>query len=387
MLHCPFCHADLEAASARLRGGRCPDCGGIVNWTEPATSPNEVPPPSVAIEPRGLPEDEDRLPMQDIVRTLVKRGFDNANAGPGGAPTIEMTPPAGCSDKDLSNLWGDSLTVHSRPSMTLKASSHTPEAAISQLLIRSHHIRELGDPEPGGAEYELEEAIGEGGVGIVYAARQASIDRTVALKMLKTEFAHKTDHRNKFLSEAVVTGELDHPNIVPIYDVGTSDLGSLFYAMKRVRGTPWSAVIGERSLADNLRILMSVADAIAFAHARGVIHRDLKPENVMLGDFGEVLVMDWGIALSTAMFVKAGRISQTTSMGGTPAYMAPEMATGPLDAIGPASDVYLLGAILYEIVSGKPPHTGKDVLSCLYAAARNEIQPTDKTGELLDIAM
>ena len=198
-------------------------------------------------------------------------------------------------------------------------------------LIRPFRIGQPGDPAASGAEYELQEVIGEGGVGTVYAARQASIDRIVAVKMLRNEFAHKRDHRNKFLSEAVVTGELDHPNIVPIYDLGTSDVGNLFYAMKRVRGTPWSDVIRQQSLAENLRILMSVADAIAFAHSRGVIHRDIKPENVMLGDFGEVVVMDWGIALSTGAFVKSDRISQTTSMGGTPAYMAPEMATGPLE--------------------------------------------------------
>ncbi|MCC6493871.1 MAG: protein kinase, partial [Pirellulales bacterium] len=242
------------------------------------------------------------------------------------------------------------------------------------------------DPPNAGAESELQEVIGDGGVGGVYAARQASIDRTVAIKTLREEFAHKRDHRNKFLSEAVVTGELDHPNIVPIYDLGTSDTGMLFYAMKRVRGTPWSDVVRHAPLAENLRVLMSVADAIAFAHSRGVVHRDLKPENIMLGDYGEVLVMDWGIALSTDMCVKSDRISQTTSMGGTPAYMAPELALGPIDTIGPPADVYLLGAMLYEIIAGQPPHTGADVMQCLYAAARNEIQPTDKAGELLDIA-
>ena len=283
-------------------------------------------------------------------------------------------------------MWSKSLTsIEGKPSMTIKASSNEPDEAITDLFIRPFRIGQPGEFSAG-SEFELQEVIGEGGVGVVYAARQASIDRTVAIKMLRDEFAHKRDHRNKFLSEAVVTGELDHPNIVPIYDLGTSELGSLFYAMKRVRGTPWSEIIRQQSLAENLRILMSVADAIAFAHSRGVIHRDLKPENVMLGDFGEVLVMDWGIALSTNMFVKSDKIGQSTSMGGTPAYMAPEMATGPLTAIGQASDVYLLGAMLYEIITGRTPHTGHDVMSCLYAAARNEIQPTEKSGELLEVA-
>jgi serine/threonine protein kinase len=345
------------------------------------------------------------MSMKDIVHTLVQRGQGERSPAAGRskpaqfatapelraemqlAPAAARTMPGALPPtSEIDKLWRGSLTVESRPHMTLKASTSATDEAITDLLIRPFRLAEAGEPAEGAAEFELQEVIGEGGVGVVYAARQASIDRTVAVKMLKQDFAHKRDHRNKFLSEAVVTGELDHPNIVPIYDLGTSQMGSLFYAMKRVRGTPWSEVIGKQGLAENLRILMSVADAIAFSHSRGVIHRDLKPENVMLGDFGEVLVMDWGIALSTSMFVKSDRISQSTSMGGTPAYMAPEMATGPLDKIGPLSDVYLLGAILYEIVSGKPPHTGKDVMSCLYAAARNEIQPTDKSGELHDIA-
>ena len=224
-------------------------------------------------------------------------------------------------------------------------------------------------------------------MGVVYAARQASIDRTVAVKMLKPDIANHAEQREKFLSEAVVTGDLDHPNIVPIYDLGASEAGALFYSMKRVQGTPWMTVIEEKSSAENVEILMKVADAVAFAHSRGVIHRDLKPENVMLGDYGEVLVMDWGLAMSTALFRKAESITQTSSMGGTPAYMAPEMATGPVDRIGPPADVYLLGAILYEIITGKPPHTGKNVMNCLFAAAKNEIQPTEHSGELLEIAM
>ena len=125
----------------------------------------------------------------------------------------------------------------------------------------------------------------------------------------------------------------------------------------------------EEDLHENLEILMKVADAVAFAHSRGVVHRDLKPENVMLGDFGEVLVMDWGLALSTARFRQLGSITQSGRMGGTPAYMAPEMASGPLDRIGATSDIYLSGAILYEILTGKPPHAGRDVMSCLYAVA------------------
>ena len=149
------------------------------------------------------------------------------------------------------------------------------------------------------------------------------------------------------------------------------------------KGTPWDKVIGKNSLHENLEILMKVADAVAFAHSRGVVHRDLKPENVMLGDFGEVLVMDWGLA-PTLVAQSAGI---NVAMGGTPGYMAPEMAMGPIDAIGFHSDIYLLGAILYEIVTGQRPHTGKTIMSCLMAAAKTKSCPTEKTGELMDIAL
>ncbi len=131
---------------------------------------------------------------------------------------------------------------------------------------------------------------------------------------------------------------------------------------------------------------MKVADAVAFAHANGVVHRDLKPDNVMLGDFGEVLVMDWGLALATATFRHSEFVTDRPSMGGTPAYMAPEMVTGPFELIGPASDIYLLGAMLFEVVTGQVPHQGNTAQECLMAAARNEIRGVEATGELIDIA-
>src|SRR4029453_17454572 len=193
--------------------------------------------------------------------------------------------------------------------------------------------------------------------------------------------------RRKFLSEAAVTGELDHPNIVPIYDLGQNADGALFYSMKKVTGTPWADVIGEKSLLDNLTILMKVADAVAFRHARGVVHRDLKPENVMLGDFGEVLVLDWGLAVATDGHRPTPNVSTAFNIAGTPAYMAPELAFGPMEAIGRHSDVYLLGAILYECITGRPPHHGKNARECPKAAARNQIVPSEKHGELVDIAL
>jgi WD40 repeat protein/tRNA A-37 threonylcarbamoyl transferase component Bud32 len=289
----------------------------------------------------------------------------------------------------VSQVWGEKIPTDVSPRMTIKAAEKNFGKPDQSLVIKSRSMADAKERELTGtrAEYEFLEILGEGGMGVVYSARQSSIDRTVALKMLKPHMAKDLDQRQKFLSEAVVTGDLDHPNIVPIYDLGANDAGALFYAMKKVEGTPWMKVIEKKSVHQNIDILLKVADAIAFAHSRGVVHRDLKPENIMLGDFGEVLVMDWGLAYSGASFRKAASIMQTHSMGGTPAYMSPEMAIGPIDRVGPHSDIYLMGAILWEIITGRPPHTGNNVTRCLHAAARNDIQPTEKTGELVDIAM
>ncbi len=253
------------------------------------------------------------------------------------------------------------------------------------LSIRARSLDHNPAQPTGNSDYELLEMLGQGGMGVVYKARQASIDRHVAVKMVKTDSVTEKQRRS-FVSEAVVTGELDHPNIVPIYDLGTDESGALFYSMKQVVGTPWKDAIREKSQAENLEILMRVADAVAFGHSRGVVHCDLKPENVMLGDYGEVLVMDWGLAQLLPAFQKPREIAKSADGGGTPAYMAPEMAAGKAGLITIASDVYLLGAILYEITTGRAPHAGKNVMDCLVNVARNVIQPTDKTGELLDIA-
>ncbi|MCU0878043.1 MAG: protein kinase [Pirellulaceae bacterium] len=303
-------------------------------------------------------------------------------------------PPTRKSSQDdverrLQQVWGSQMQS-ARPQHTMRGSeSGKIREENSTLIIRERALR--NPTQPTGpvalADYDLLGVLGEGGMGVVYNARQASIDREVAVKMLKPDMSANPSQRRKFLSEAAVTGELDHPNIVPIYDLGQNADGALFYSMKKVTGTPWSEVIKQKSLLDNLTILMKVCDAIAFAHARGVVHRDLKPENIMLGDFGEVLVLDWGLAVATEGHRPTPNVAMAFNIAGTPAYMSPELAMGPMEAIGRHSDIYLLGAILFECITGRPPHFGKNARECLKAAARNEIVPTEKRGELLEIAL
>ena len=397
---------------------------GATNSQQTVASDHFGDDPSATVASHGeLPRDpgktvaSDSFPVSDdqggSSKTVVSDDFASAGHGEQGMKTYiddsldaassanDNTAQTFVSDhvpddllKTIQSVWGDESEPPSgRPDMTMKArEAKSAKAPKQTLIIKTKSLSQskdyAADLQRGhDPEYELIKVLGEGGMGIVYDARQTSIDRSVALKMIKGAAATDDKQKAEFLAEVVVTGDLDHPNIVPIYDVGANSQGHLFYSMKKVQGTPWNKVIAKKTLAENLDILMRTADAIGFAHARGIVHRDLKPENIMLGEFGEVLVMDWGLAHPLRDFRKSRSITDIVSMGGTPAYMAPEMATGPIDKIGPGSDIYLLGAILYESLTGTPPHVSKNVMKCLMAAARNEIAPTEKAGELLDIAL
>ncbi|MGC3967811.1 MAG: serine/threonine-protein kinase [Pirellulales bacterium] len=336
---------------------------------------NPTPAPSAGSYDATYHFDSVDLTRDDSRKTVDRAPPDSGTRNDGVEPAISPHPSLQCKSGTVTGSADERTTLSSGQSL-----QEAPELIVNRRFVEFSKSGSAAE-----ADYQLIDTIGEGGIGVVYAARQAAIDRTVAVKMLRSQDAD-TQQRGKFLSEAVVTGELDHPNIVPIYDLGANQKGSLFYSMKRVRGTPWNKVIRDKSLTENLEILMKVADAVAFAHSRHVVHRDLKPENVMLGDFGEVLVMDWGLALAGVGGKGRKAPAHDPGMGGTPAYMSPEMAVGPLERIDARSDVYLLGAILFEIVAGRPPHTGPNVMGCLFAAARNEIVPTDHDGELMSIA-
>lgn len=187
------------------------------------------------------------------------------------------------------------------------------------------HLRRVAAlPDLTGTRYELESEIGRGGLGVVYAARDRQLGRRVALKVLDSALA----------GEAQLIARLEHPGIVPIYEAGTLPDGRAFYAMKLVAGTRLDAyVAGPHSLGERLRVLRRVGEALTFAHARGVIHRDLKPQNVMVGGFGEVYVMDWGVE----------------AVAGTPAFRAPDAR------LDQCSDIYALGALLQFVVPDRGP--------------------------------
>jgi tRNA A-37 threonylcarbamoyl transferase component Bud32 len=227
--------------------------------------------------------------------------------------------------------------------------------------------------------YELRDRLGSGGMGIVSTAFDRQLRREVALKVLRPELLGEALTREQFTEEAVVLAGLDHPGAVPVYETGNLEDGTPFCAMKKVRGVTLRDVLFERT-ADSLQsredlahlvdVFERVCQTVAAAHDRGIVHRDLKPDNVMVDDLGAVYVMDWGLAYSVHSASGGSHVSAPVpgEIAGTPSYMAPEQARGRAKEIGPRSDVFALGTILYEILTGKNPFregTGEEALKAV----------------------
>ncbi len=235
-----------------------------------------------------------------------------------------------------------------------------------------------------GADLQIEGGLGKGGTAVVELAIQRSLDREVAVKRNRRTLQSR-ETTWKLLQEAWITGRLEHPNIVPVHVLGRTEDGAAVIVMKRIEGRSWRAFIrgttappGEGFLEDplgwHLGILMTVCQAIEFAHSRGIVHRDIKPDNVMVGAFGEVYVVDWGIAVSLEPDPR-GRlpyVRDVRGIAGTPAYMAPEMAAGQNGAIDERTDVYLLGATLFEVLTGSAPHQRETLFDTLFSAFSGE---------------
>jgi WD40 repeat protein/tRNA A-37 threonylcarbamoyl transferase component Bud32 len=246
-----------------------------------------------------------------------------------------------------------------------------------------------------GIRFRILHKHAEGGLGAVYVAEDEELHRQVALKEIKEKYADHVESRSRFLREAEVTGGLEHPGIVPVYGLGRYPDGRPFYAMRFIKGDSLRDAIqrfhaaeqtnrdpGERSLGfrELLGRFVAACNALAYAHARGILHRDVKPHNIMLGKYGETLVVDWGLAKvigsreglagseEGTLRPLSGEGATPTQAGhvmGTPAYMSPEQARGQLDRLGPASDIYGLGATLYELLTGIEPVRGEHVYEIL----------------------
>lgn len=280
------------------------------------------------------------------------------------------------SDNTVVAHWGEALKATAIDA-TIRMERQT---SLDEPAVKTRRVGRVDDAE---LDYVVGALIGKGGGGRVFEARQVSANRTVALKRLLPEYADIPVKRARFLREALLAAEFDHPNLLAVYDVGNDQDGQPFFTMPRVEGIPWSKSIRERALSDNLAILAKLADAVAHLHARGVVHRDLKPANVLLGPHGEILLIDWGLAAKLPEPGKGRGLPPDAEAGGTPLYMSPEMARDDRTLIGYASDVYLLGAILYEILTGTPPHIAKTTEESLTHAANSVPEKTkDLRGPL-----
>jgi serine/threonine-protein kinase len=291
---------------------------------------------------------------------------------------------------DEPTVSGDSPTLEQR---TQRHVSTEP-----RVLLGADELRPLAF----GERYVDEATLGEGGMGIVHLLHDRQIGRHVALKAMRGRAGR--DDQARFAREARVQGQLEHPAVVPVYDLGVDPEGRCYFTMKRVRGVTLEALLSDlrRGATDAVaswserRLLQAFSNiclAIEFAHRRGVIHRDLKPTNVMLGDFGEVYVLDWGLAKVVGAEepeadarmelppIPGGDTVPGTVLG-TPGYMAPEQVRGDVERIGPATDVYQLGAILFEILTLRPLHEATTVQELVQSTlAGAEARPSVRAPE------
>jgi serine/threonine-protein kinase len=275
--------------------------------------------------------------------------------------------------------------------------SELPRTLPAEVADRRKRRATFKDP---GDRYEDLGLIGLGGMGEVRRVRDKRLARVVAMKIIRPEYQRNPRALRRFLEEAQVSAQLAHPNIVPLHDMGTLEDGRSWFTMQEVRGRTLAEVIKSLHAAApgnrwgttsqgwtprrTLEAFRQVCEAMAYAHSRGVLHRDLKPENIMVGQYREVLVMDWGLArvseedaeLDNVLVMDKGEdATRAGTVAGTPAYMAPEQARGELDKLDARTDVYALGALLYEILDGDSPYPGRDALERVLAGPPRPLGP------------
>jgi serine/threonine protein kinase len=286
-------------------------------------------------------------------------------------------------------------TLHGAPERTLKPREAAHGTTGREVLAAYERD---GVPEAE-SNLLLGEVLGEGGRGIVRVAVQTSMSRAVAVKAVRPAL-RSPGPILELLQEAWIAGRLEHPNIIPVYDIARGEDGSPLIVLKRIEGEPWSALLGNPEqarvrlgsseddlLEAHLNILIAVCNAIHYAHHRRILHLDLKPENVMVGSHGEVYVVDWGVA--AALEDASGKlplVAKRKGIVGTPSYMAPEMAIGDGTLLDERTDVYLLGAMLYELLAGSPPHGGDTIMAVLFAVVHEQpTLPASAPAELAEI--
>ncbi|HEX3769965.1 MAG TPA: serine/threonine-protein kinase [Polyangiaceae bacterium] len=252
--------------------------------------------------------------------------------------------------------------------------------------VSARDVASEGIPTP--PHLRVFEELARGAMGRIHPATDRNLLRHVAMKRLDKDLAKQPFYRDGFIAEGQMTGQLEHPNIVPVHELAIDERGIPYFTMKLVQGVslarwlhdPARALGTSERVAESLEIFLKVCDAVAYAHYRGVIHRDLKPDNIMVASFGQVYVMDWGLSRLTKTRPASGSQAQMEAFGpvGTPGYMSPEQARGTPADMDERCDVFGLGAVLYEIVSGKTPFGPfRDVDAMLEKTIKGDIVPID----------
>ena len=277
--------------------------------------------------------------MITVTRVCTKCGADiPVDAPEGGCP--------GCLLESGLRLLAEEAEAEASDLGRIEKSAHatTRSERFAELL------GELGD-------YELLEEVGRGGQGVVFRARQKSLNRTVALKVISLGQWASKEHLKRFRREAEAAAKLEHPGIVPIHDVGERD-GSCYFSMKFVEGGQLDEVVGRApiSVRHAAELIAKVARTVHYAHEHGILHRDIKPGNILLDENGEPHLTDFGLA---RLLDAQSSVTRTIDVLGTPSYMAPEQAAGDTKKLSKATDVYGLGAVLYQLLTGQPPFAGE----------------------------
>ncbi len=372
--------------------------------SEPTRSMSQI------LAERGTLSEQDRTMLEGLVlRHALKEG------GSGEHSAADLGPPGSALVRLLERAGGDNLAVDRLSAIDFQEINDRLRPDNLTIGIDGKETQpdpneptyRLGQPTSSGGRFKLLRHHARGGIGDVFVASDSELHREVVVKQIQPQHADDPASRARFLIEAEVTGRLEHPGIVPVYGLGTNYKGRPFYAMRFVRGQSLKEAIEafhqadrrgkgdqiERRLALHqlLRRFIDVCNAISYAHSRGVIHRDLKPANILLGPYGETLVVDWGLAkfvhhddptpqaaaeLTLRPELLSG--SSQTRVGlaiGTPSYMSPEQSEGQSGQLGPASDVYSLGSTLYCLITGRPPLEDQDIQAILSKLRRGEIKP------------
>jgi serine/threonine protein kinase len=395
MKNCPKCNTPNP-----LTAENCSNCGasfeevggGTINFNASASlSPGEIEESrssssivgaqNATESPEHLDERTDSSPTVRVSESSSSSSDETSTvhlsegAEAKSATSSGGTPTTG----KLEKIWDAAIGSSGKDSKrSLRHQAGEAADSIFQRIAERSVVFATSD-EAKNSDYQIKDKMGEGGMGLVYSALQTAVNRVVALKVAKPEKTANTATRRQFFYEAAITADLDHPNIPAIYELGVYGGDQLFYSMKLITGSGWETTIRKKTLSENLEIFGRVADAVGFAHSKNVIHRDLKPENVMVGGYGEVYVTDWGLAADISQRAKI-------AFGGTPDYMAPEMANNKQSQIGKHSDVYLLGAILFQILTGRPPHFARTQRERLALASENIILDVESQDPLMVVA-